>query len=107
MTTFTNAFLNDGQLPNAQAAIFTATVTTLIKSFWLGNPSPVTQTILLWKSHNGGTARFWRRIQLRQYQTGDIVEGGQSIELDAGDAILAQASSAATVDYTLDGVTIT
>lgn len=107
MTTFANKFLADGQITSSLAGIFTAMGTLLIKNIQLGNSDPSTQSILLYRQHGTDDARFWRRIQLRQWESADVFEGGQSLEMEIGDVLLAVTSSDDAVDFSIDGVTIT
>lgn len=106
MTTFTNKFLADGQVSSTLGSIYTATGTVLVKNIQLGNSQPATQSILLYRQHATDDARFWRRIQLRQFESADVLEGGMSLEMEAGDVLLALTSSDDCVDFSIDGVTL-
>jgi hypothetical protein len=110
MTTFAPKALGDGELPNVQAVIFTATadVGTYVKSFSLYNKNAATQTITLWikRAAGSGTERVWKRYELLVNEWAEVIdEDTQSIELAEGDEIQAQTTTANAVDFDIAGVT--
>lgn len=98
--------LDDGQLPNAKTALFTATVATIIKSVVLTNTGAGANLVNLYFKRNGGTSR---RIIPKDtsLSTGDTLSWGGDVEvvvLDAGGVIEGSATNAAEVDYVISGV---
>lgn len=103
---FTAKELGNGQLGNAQATIFTATadVATYVKHLSLFNTTNTQQIVQLWLKHSGGTARKWKREVLEQNEQADIIEGGEAYILDSGTVIQASTTTAAVVDWWMDGI---
>jgi hypothetical protein len=104
MTHFAAKVLASGQLPDAQAALYTvpATTATYVKQIYLFNTSANPQTIELFL--DVGTARAWRRIVLEENQSCDVLEHGEAFTIEAGHEIQAVTSDAAAVDYVITGI---
>jgi hypothetical protein len=102
---FFAAPLADGQLPNAQAAIYTVPggVTAYVKQVLFFNTNAATQTIDVWID-TSGTPRQWRRFELAQNQSASLLSEGESLQLVAGCSIQAVTTTASAVDYTITGV---
>jgi hypothetical protein len=49
-------------------------------------------------------ARFWRRFSFEEGESADVLDGAQSLILEAGEQIVAEASYSDTVDYWLAGI---
>jgi phage-related holin len=103
---FTAKPLADGTLPTTQAAIYTVPAVTVayVKQLFLFNTNAVVQVITLWLN-TSGTVRKWRTLTLAQNESADILEQGESLQLEAGDVILAEGTTASATDYVLTGVT--
>lgn len=97
--------LADGQLPDAQAAIYTVSfgVTAYVKQLLLFNTSSDPQTIELYLN-TSGTPRAWRRLVLEENESATILEHGESLQLESGSTIEAVSTDDAAVDYTITGV---
>jgi hypothetical protein len=95
----------NGQLSTVQGALATAAVgiTLYLKKLALFSESATQEVIQLWLQPSGGTAALWRQLKLTQNQSADVLEGGESLTLASGDALLA-ATSLGPVDFTLTGV---
>lgn len=102
---FTAAALADGLVPTVQAAIYTCPASTVVylKSVTLFNKNAVQQTILLYLTRTG-TARFWRRFVLEQYESAAVLDHGESVILETGDALEAATTTTNAVDYTVSGI---
>jgi hypothetical protein len=97
----------DGQLSNSVASIYTVGSpysTAFVKNIVLFNNSATPQTVTVYILRSGSTKRGYRQFQMAQYESVDVVQGGQSIELSVGDAIQAVTTTASEVDYTVWGV---
>lgn len=103
--TFNAKVLGDGFLPTAKAAIYTvpAAAVAYVKQLFLFNENATPQVVDLWLNTNG-TSRRWKRLSLNQNYSADILEEGESIQLQVGDTIEAATTTAAAVPYTLTGV---
>jgi hypothetical protein len=103
--TFNAKVLGDGFLAAARAAIYTVPAATVayVKQLYLFNENAATQTVELWLNTNG-TARKWKRLSLPQNYSADILEEGESIQLQAGDTVEAATTTAAAVPFTITGV---
>lgn len=103
---FEAAVLADGQLPNAEATIYTvpASTTVYVKRFSLFNTSTGdTQTVVV-RLNVTGTPRTWRRYVLEPLASAELLEHGDALMLEAGDLIRAYTSDATTVDFIISGV---
>ena len=106
MPTYTGKSLADGQVAIAQTAIYTVPAATIafVKQIRFFNTNAVTQLVEIWIKRSGGTARKQAQFQLDQNEAADYLEEGGTLELSAGDAILAKTGTAAAVDYMVLGV---
>lgn len=97
--------LADGQLLAAPATIFLATadIATYVKSITLFNNNAANQVILL-SVNRTGASRNWRRIELLQNESADVIDDGEVMMLEQGDTIIASSTNAASVDFTVSGV---
>lgn len=103
--TFTARPLAQGQLPSSVDAIYTVPgeVAAYVKQVFLFNGNAATQTIDLWLN-TGGVSLHWRRLVLEQNESADVLEHGESLQLESSDSIEAVTPTAASVDYTITGV---
>ena len=97
--------LADGEIPLGIGTIFTATasIATYVKAITLFNKNAINQNILI-EVNRSGVNRFWRRFELQQFESADVLDDGQTIILEPGDLLLASATTAAAVDFTISGV---
>ena len=95
----------DGQLPTSSAALYTvaASTTTWVKFFNLYNTNAAAQTILIYINVSG-TDRLWRRVVLEQNESADLLDPGQSLQLEAADIIKGVTTTGSAVDYVITGV---
>jgi hypothetical protein len=102
---FAAKVLADGELAITQTAVYTVPGSTVayVKQLFLHNVNAATQTIELWLN-TSGTARKWKRLELALNESADILEDGESVQLQAGDAIEAKTTTAAVVPFTVTGV---
>jgi hypothetical protein len=96
--------IQNGQLPTAQAPLYTSPQVTYVKQLLLYNENAASQTIQLWLIPFGGTAALIRQLVLAQNESAEVLEEAESFTLSAGDAIAAATTTAAAVDYTVLGV---
>ncbi len=105
-----------GQLANSQTTIYTApsysssvdSIACYVKKISIYNTNALAQTVRFWYLPSGGTARrIPPRMTLEQDESGELIGGGDSIILGPGDAIQAATTTAAAVDYILEGVEVT
>ena len=103
---FTAGSIADGQVANAPAAIYTVPGATkaYLKTVTLFNTNAAEQTVVLRVVRSGGTPRVWKRFVLAQNESGEAIDAAGSLELSTGDAITAETTTAAAVDYTVTGV---
>lgn len=97
--------LVDGQIPVALSAIFTASagIGTYVKSFTLYNTNASNQVIIV-EVNRSGTLRRWRRFELQENESADVVDEGQTMMLESGDSIHCSTDDANSVDFTISGV---
>lgn len=102
---FTPKAIADGEIPLAIGSIFTASagIATYIKAITLFNKNVLNQVILI-EVNRTGVNRFWRRFELQQFESADVLDDGQTMILEAGDVIFASATTASAVDFTISGV---
>lgn len=104
--TFVAKSIADGQVANAQGAIYTVPAVTIayVKQVTLYNTNAAAQTITIWLTRSGGTARKIRRFIIAQHESIDLLDDGDTLELSTGDKIEAQTTTATAVDYVVMGV---
>lgn len=98
--------LADGTVATSTGAIVTAgagVVATYIKQILLGNTNAAEQTVNIYVNYSG-TNRFFRRFVLAQYESANVLEGGESILLGPSDTIQADTTTSTAVAYTIYGV---
>ena len=97
--------LSDGQLPTSIGTIFAATaiIGTYVKQITLFNNNAANQVIVISVNRTGVT-RNWRRFELLTLEAADVLDDGQTMLLEAGDLLLAETTSANSVDFTGSGV---
>lgn len=102
--TFTIKALADGQLPATKGTLYTvpASTNTIIKTITLVNTSGSAVTVNLYLNLSG-TSRRIIPMDL-SLGAGELLETDADYTLEAGDLIEGDASSATTVDYTINGV---
>ncbi len=102
---FTPKAIADGEIPVAIGAIFSATasIATYVKAITLFNKNAINQIVLI-EVNRSGVNRFWRRFELQQFESADVLDDGQTMILEAGDVLFASATTAAAVDFTISGV---
>jgi hypothetical protein len=96
--------LADGQLPNVKGTLYTAATPTIIRLIAGAHVAGGTQNVVLYVKKAAGTSRVLPRAEL---MTNESFEEEEVITLDTGDEIEGQSTDAASVDYTIFGVTIT
>jgi len=95
--------LADGQLPNAEAALYTAPggTITYVKSIVCANVHAAnTNTVELFVRPSGGASRRIVRVPL---EPSEQLYFNAPLALDTGDAIRGLATNAAEIDYTIYG----
>ncbi len=100
---YVGASLADGQLPTAIGTLFTAAVSTIIRSFDVYNDGGSQQDVIVYILRNGSTARKVGRAELKQDEFAEILSDGKVWVLSAGDAIQAETTAANQVDFTITG----
>jgi hypothetical protein len=99
-------FNRSGQLAVASAALYTATVPTIVKYASYVNVSAAAVTANLFFKPSGGTARRISPMDVAMAVKFQVEFTG-TITMATGDSIEGNASIAASVDYALFGVQIT
>jgi hypothetical protein len=102
---FSARVLADGQLPDAQAAIYTVPfgAAAYVKQLLLFNTNAAAQTIDVWLN-TSGTPRQWHRLVLQENEAAPLLEHGESLQLESGDTVEAVTTTAGAVDFTITGV---
>lgn len=102
---FTPKALADGEIPSAEAPIFNATanIGTYVKAITLFNNNLANQVILIGVNRTGDV-RNWRRFELLQFESADVIDDGETMLLEPNDTIVASATNANSVDFTISGV---
>ena len=106
MATFTAKTIADGQLATSEGDIYLVPGATkgYVKQVTLYNTNAAQQTIYVFIKRSGGTSRCIRRFVIDQYESVDLVDDGDTLELSTGDAIRAYTTTATAVDYVVMGV---
>lgn len=100
--TFVAKAIADGQLPTTKGTLFAIPALTwaYVKNITVFNTNAATQTVLLYLNTTG-TSRRIARFVLAQNEWAEYT---QPRELEAGDLIEGETTTASAVDYTIDGV---
>lgn len=103
--TFTAKVLADGQLANSKGTLYTVPVSTAayVKHFSIFNTNAATQTVIVYLKP-GATSRKVVQLTLAQNESANIVDLIGSFNLEAGDLIEAETTTAAAVDFVITGV---
>lgn len=105
---FVGGSLADGQVATTTGTIYTvpgATVTVL-KSVTFYNTNATTQTLNVYVTRSGGTRRQLRQFSgVAQYESVDLLAGGETIVLSTGDILEADTTTTTAVDYMVTGAT--
>lgn len=103
--TFTQKFLAEGQLANAEAALYTvpAATKTLIKTVILSNVGGADRTFNILVKKGAGTSRTISQKN-QPLVSSDAFTFSFNIMLEAGDTIRGYADAATAIDYTIFGV---
>jgi len=104
---YVGASLADGQLPDTVGTLFTATVSTIIRSFDVYNDGALRQDVVVYILRDGSTTRKVGRADLRQDEFAEVLSDGKVWVLSANDAIQAEADNANQVDFVITGAEIT
>jgi hypothetical protein len=103
---FTAKPLADGQLPSAIGTLYTvpASTRTYVKIFQLYNTDTVDRLDTVYVNVSG-TRRAWHpALLVANGGSADILEDGESLQMEAGDFIEGVAAAANVVDYFITGV---
>ena len=95
--------LADGQLPNVVGTLFTATVSTIIRSFDVYNDGGSQQEVIVYILRDGSTTRKVGRAELKANEFAEVLSDGKVWVLSVDDSIQAESSNANQVDYTITG----
>ncbi len=99
--------LADGQLPDTIGTLFTASVSTIIRSFDVYNDGGSQQNVIVYILRNGSTTRKVGRADLKQDEFAEVLSDGKVWVLSANDAIQAETTTASQVDFTITGAVLT
>jgi len=100
---YVGASLADGQLPDTVGTLFTANVSTIIRSFDVYNDGISQQDVIVYILRDGSTTRKAGRAELKQNEFAEVLSDGKVWVLSANDEIQAETSNAGQVDYTITG----
>lgn len=102
---YTGKILADGQVAGAIGDMYQVPVATtaFVRSFTIYNTGVGVETVILYLDSGSG-ARVIARVALAANEGADILEGGQSLVLQAGVKIQGETTTATTVDFVLTGV---
>ena len=106
MATFTAKTIADGQMATSETNMYLVPAATkgYVKQVTIYNTNAAQQTISIFIKRSGGTSRQIRRFVLDQYESVDLVDDGDTLELSTGDAIRGLTTTATAVDYVVMGV---
>ena len=98
--------LGQGQLPNAEGSLYLVPggTTAVAKKITIHNRKATTETVIIYIKKSGGTSRIIIYVALKTRYT--IIDDDPHA-LGAGDDIRGQTTTAAEVDYTVDGIEFT
>jgi len=104
------AILADGQVDISKATIFEVTgadvlntTNAIVDKITLFNTNSTKQTALLYIQKFSETSRELRQFQLKQNEGGEYLEPGEMLELENGDVLQAETTTAAAVDFVVFG----
>ena len=100
---YVGASLADGQLPDTVGTLFTATVSTIIRSFDVYNDGISQQDVIVYILRDGSTTRKVGRAELKQNEFAEVLSDGKVWVLSANDSIQAESSNPGQVDFTITG----
>lgn len=102
---FSISLLGEGQLPAVKTALYTVPAATkaVIKTITLVNDGATPVTINLYLKRAGSTSRKIIPKNM-SFAAGYTLETDEEYTLGTGDSIEGECSSAAQVDYTINGV---
>lgn len=94
--------LADGQLPAAEAVIYTvpASTTTYMKSIICANTGGSINVVILYARNDGANSRRLIRVPL---ETNEQLYFDEPLTLEASDEIRGEATNANEVDYVISG----
>ena len=98
--------LGEGQLPNAEDSLYLVpgATTAIAKKITIHNTNTSVETVILYIKKSGQTSRIIIYVELGvKYSIHDI----SAHSLGAGDDIRGQTTTAAKVDYTIEGLEFT
>lgn len=102
----TGDLLAEGQIAAAWAAIYTSTGVVSILKFISGfNTAASSQTVEFRVNMSGGGTSNIPRAVLEQNESVYILSEGETLVLGSGDALEAQTTNAASVDFVVAGST--
>ena len=103
---FTGDLLAEGQLGAAWAAVYTSTgVVTILKSIHAFNTAVTSETVEFRVNLSGGGTSQFARAVLEQNEFAFVLSDGETLVLGSGDALEAQTTNAAAVDFVVAGAT--
>jgi hypothetical protein len=100
---YVGASLADGQIPDTVGTLFTATVSTIIRSFDVYNNGPSQQNVVFYILRDGSTRRKVGRAELKADEFAEVVSEGKVWVLSVDDAIQAETTNPNQVDFTITG----
>lgn len=102
---FDGKVLADGQVASSKGTLYTVPASTVayVSFFNIYNTNSSTQTVLVY-INSSGTSRLWRRFELAENESADLLDQGQRLVLEAADLIEATTTNATSVDYVIAGV---
>lgn len=103
--TFAAKVLAEGQLASSKGTLYTVPASTTAYIRWLSchNTGGSAETVVLYVKP-GATSRIIAHASVAASETLYVVNGGESIQLEAGDLIEGMTTTATTVDYVITGV---
>lgn len=103
--TFTAKVLAEGQLANSKGTLYTcpALTTAYVKFFSLFNTNAAGQTIIVYFKPGATSRKAWRGV-LAQNESARIIDKDETVQLEAGDLIEGETTTAAAVDYVITGI---
>jgi len=102
--------LSDGQVATTQTTIFEADGSSVfnsasftIKKITFFNINAAAQTAILYLQKRSRTAGEIRQFVLQQDEGGEYLEPGEVLEIENGDQLLAETTTASAVNFFVDG----